>query len=135
MKLASMNMMGVLDRIITPVLKSYFADVAFEYRQDQLMETKSKMFNMSQRLVSIADMGASIQADPQMSKKMKPRASCFVPPTQTFNHLLGSDSSKGQGEGKYNTRAPNSQVHLGSFLSPNSTVMRTQESTSSLDIK
>lgn len=129
MKLATMNMIATLERIITPVIKSYFSDIAYDYKQDQLLETKSRMFGLSQRLISVVN--GVVDESKRLPKtsvdnNFKPRASCFVAPTHSLKQLMGTMSQNiQQGTSRYNLENPSSENQLPPFMS--SAIVKTQD--------
>lgn len=134
MKLATMNMVAVLDHIINPIVKSYFSDIAYEYRQEQLMETRSKVFGMSQRFVSVNE-GIENLSQHSKSKKTKgkhlqARNSCFATPQTTmFNNLMESVSQRMDADSVHDADAevsPN-QLSVNQLFNATSNIIRTQE--------
>ena len=93
-----MNMVGILDRISQQVFKSYFSAFAYDYQQDQIHETKSRLFRMSNQVVSVAEGldGLNINGSQMTSKKdkFKHRGSVMLPVKNQMKNILTAMAQK-----------------------------------------
>lgn len=109
MRLATMNLISVLQKVMSPVVKSYFAELVFDYRQEQIHETRSKLFRASQEIVSVSQ---AISEVGNHKHKHGHHSSSVSPSKAHMRKILASMVQKLDVDSLYSDKKDEEETHL-----------------------